>query len=144
MIKRYVMDPRKLERHVIETKQWSFPYQYGEVSDVYGILDTSIIYRTLVRVCAVYLPWAVNLRDSTRVMRNMICRPQKLHGHESLCPPLQELFHVRRKEFWPLTQADKLLHDFIPNQVSHESDGLILQGELAEPLSVCVLGAQRS
>ncbi|KAL6780541.1 MRCE1 [Auxenochlorella protothecoides x Auxenochlorella symbiontica] len=69
MIKRYVMDPRKLERHVIETKQWSFPYQYGE-----------------------------------------------------------ELFHVRRKEFWPLTQADKLLHDFIPNQVSHESDGLILQG----------------
>ena len=42
----------------------------------------------------------------------------------------QEPFHVRLKEFWPLTAARKVLASFIQN-LSHESDGLILQ--------VCIL-----
>lgn len=42
----------------------------------------------------------------------------------------EEPFHMRRKEFWPLPQARKLLEDFIP-KLSHEADGLILQ---ARPL----------
>jgi hypothetical protein len=33
---------------------------------------------------------------------------------------------VRRKEFWPLFKARKLLEQFIP-VLCHESDGLILQ-----------------
>ncbi|KAF8072474.1 Rngtt [Scenedesmus sp. PABB004] len=37
-----------------------------------------------------------------------------------------ELFSVRRKEFWPLYKARKLLSAFIPG-LCHESDGLILQ-----------------
>lgn len=37
-----------------------------------------------------------------------------------------ELFHVRRKEFWPLPKATTLLQKFIPS-LPHESDGLILQ-----------------
>ncbi len=37
-----------------------------------------------------------------------------------------EPFRMRRKDFWPLQQAEKLLSKFIPN-LSHESDGLILQ-----------------
>jgi len=40
----------------------------------------------------------------------------------------QEPFSVRRKDFWLLSQARKLLEDFIPNIISHESDGLIFQG----------------
>ena len=39
----------------------------------------------------------------------------------------QESFHVRRKEFWPLTKAHSLIHTFIP-QLCHEADGLIFQG----------------
>lgn len=38
----------------------------------------------------------------------------------------EEPFRMRRKDFWPLPQAGKLLRDFIPN-LSHESDGLIFQ-----------------
>lgn len=38
----------------------------------------------------------------------------------------QEPFRIRRKDFWPLPQAAKLLDDFIP-QLSHECDGLIFQ-----------------
>lgn len=38
----------------------------------------------------------------------------------------EEPFRLRRKDFWPLPQARKLLQDFIPN-LSHESDGLIFQ-----------------
>jgi hypothetical protein len=37
-----------------------------------------------------------------------------------------EVCSVRRKEFWPLFKARKLLEQFIP-QLCHESDGLILQ-----------------
>lgn len=35
---------------------------------------------------------------------------------------------MRRKEFWPLPRADKLLNKFIPN-LCHEADGLIFQRE---------------
>jgi len=38
-----------------------------------------------------------------------------------------ELFRFRKKEFWPLHMADKVIHNFIPQMVSHEADGLILQ-----------------
>ncbi len=38
-----------------------------------------------------------------------------------------ELFRFRTKEFWPLHMADKVIHKFIPQMVSHEADGLILQ-----------------
>lgn len=37
-----------------------------------------------------------------------------------------ELFRARRKEFWPLASAGRILDKFIPS-LSHESDGLILQ-----------------
>jgi len=39
----------------------------------------------------------------------------------------QEPFFVRRKEFYDLSASDKILRDLIPNQLTHESDGLILQ-----------------
>ena len=39
----------------------------------------------------------------------------------------QELFSMRRKEFWPLDTAEVLMSDFIPQKVCHEADGLILQ-----------------
>lgn len=38
-----------------------------------------------------------------------------------------EAFSARRKDFWPLVEARRLLDNFIPEQVLHESDGLILQ-----------------
>ena len=38
----------------------------------------------------------------------------------------EEPFRIRRKDFWPLPKAGKLLQDFIP-ALSHECDGLILQ-----------------
>ena len=37
-----------------------------------------------------------------------------------------EPFGVRRKDFWSLALADKVLHKMIPS-LSHHSDGLILQ-----------------
>lgn len=49
-------------------------------------------------------------------------------------PPLcryeydREPFGVRKKEFYPLDKADKVIHDLIP-KLSHESDGLIFQGK---------------
>ncbi|KAL5710471.1 mRNA guanylyltransferase [Ranunculus cassubicifolius] len=38
-----------------------------------------------------------------------------------------EPFRVRRKEYWPLSRASKLVDDLIP-KLSHPSDGLIFQG----------------
>lgn len=38
-----------------------------------------------------------------------------------------ELFRFRRKDFWPLSTAEKLIRDFIPRQIGHEADGLIFQ-----------------
>ncbi|KAL9263194.1 mRNA-capping enzyme-like protein, partial [Drosera capensis] len=38
-----------------------------------------------------------------------------------------EEFRVRRKDFWPLSTAPKILKKFIPT-LSHQSDGLIFQG----------------
>ena len=39
----------------------------------------------------------------------------------------QEPFSVRRKEFWPVQMAEQIMNVFIPERVSHEADGLILQ-----------------
>jgi mRNA-capping enzyme len=39
---------------------------------------------------------------------------------------MDEPFSVRRKEFYPMHRARKLINEFIPS-LSHESDGLILQ-----------------
>lgn len=39
----------------------------------------------------------------------------------------QEEFRFRRKDFWPLHMAHKVIHQFIPKAVCHEADGLILQ-----------------
>ncbi len=39
----------------------------------------------------------------------------------------RECFKFRRKMFWPLSAAKKLMEDFIPKQLTHEADGLILQ-----------------
>ena len=39
----------------------------------------------------------------------------------------EEPFFVRRKEFYDLSASEKILRDLIPNQLTHESDGLILQ-----------------
>lgn len=44
----------------------------------------------------------------------------------------EEPFRLRRKDFWPLPQASKLLKDFIPN-LCHESDGLIFQVQIGSP-----------
>jgi mRNA-capping enzyme len=38
-----------------------------------------------------------------------------------------EPFRFRRKDFWPLGAAPRILSDFIPRQVAHEADGLIFQ-----------------
>jgi mRNA-capping enzyme len=48
-----------------------------------------------------------------------------------------EAFRFRRKDFWPLAAANKLIHEFIPRQVSHEADGLIFQpyDEFYKPLT---------
>lgn len=76
------------------------------------------------------------------------CTPQPPHpvpvrpGFPSPPSPLaQEAFHVRRKDFWPLTKAHKLIHDFIPN-LCHEADGLIFQGAQAR-VCVCMCGGDR-
>lgn len=37
-----------------------------------------------------------------------------------------QIFQVRRKDFWLLSTVGKLLKDFIP-RLSHEADGLIFQ-----------------
>ena len=39
----------------------------------------------------------------------------------------KECFKFRRKMFWPLSAAKKIMEDFIPKQLTHEADGLILQ-----------------
>lgn len=39
----------------------------------------------------------------------------------------KECFRFRRKMFWPLSASKKIIDDFIPRQLTHEADGLILQ-----------------
>ncbi|PON42324.1 mRNA capping enzyme, bifunctional [Parasponia andersonii] len=39
-----------------------------------------------------------------------------------------EPFKVRRKDFWFLSTVPKLLKEFIPRQLTHDSDGVIFQG----------------
>jgi mRNA-capping enzyme len=39
----------------------------------------------------------------------------------------RECFRFRRKMFWPLGASKKIMDDFIPKQLTHEADGLILQ-----------------
>lgn len=39
----------------------------------------------------------------------------------------KEIFRFRRKMFWPLSASKKIIDDFIPRQLTHEADGLILQ-----------------
>lgn len=39
----------------------------------------------------------------------------------------KEMFRFRRKMFWPLSASKKIIDDFIPRQLTHEADGLILQ-----------------
>lgn len=132
MIKRYVMDPRKLERHVIETKQWSYPYRYDKVAFAGRLCTGPLLLgcpRTVpARTGRVWEPSDLGRSSSggtpAHRTQRLVDRREPTHSILSL----QELFHVRRKEFWPLTQAEKLLHDFIPNQIPHEADGLIFQG----------------
>lgn len=61
-------------------------------------------------------------------------RGHALPAGPGLLSALQEAFHVRRKEFWPLTKARSLINKFIP-QLCHESDGLIFQGAQARRAS---------
>ena len=44
----------------------------------------------------------------------------------------QEPFSMRRKQFWPIDRAEYLMNTFIPEKVSHEADGLILQPWVGE------------
>lgn len=91
MIKRYVMDPRKLERHVIETKQWSFPYQYGEVRMCW---ETSLRHEGERggRGCRTVTPSHAGRHGATRMARLRRpyspfepCFPAILHRSSSTC-----------------------------------------------------------
>lgn len=83
-----------------------------------------------------FLP-ALCVQDRYKLIEKEIERPrvrEKQYMIERMNKPAdpfryaydQEAFSVRRKEFWPLEKARKLLQEFIPT-LSHESDGLILQ-----------------
>lgn len=52
----------------------------------------------------------------------------------------EEPFRIRRKDFWPLPLAGKLLGDFIP-QLSHECDGLIFQVRVSHTVAWCLLAS---
>ena len=51
-------------------------------------------------------------------------RQRRMHTHYLY---QEELFSMRRKQFWPILMADNIMNVFIPERVSHEADGLILQ-----------------
>jgi hypothetical protein len=79
--------------------------------------------------------------------RNVPFDPQRA---EYLCPPLDydypgERFSVRRKDFWPVWQINKVFAHFNdPHNIGHESDGLILQGEAGCRMCVgIVVGGER-
>lgn len=74
-------------------------------------------------------PW----KDRYCMIEDLVVRPRKTENKKiqklEWKFPYQyhkEEFNVRRKEFWALPSADKLLNNFIP-MLSHEADGLIFQ-----------------
>ncbi|EFN54818.1 hypothetical protein CHLNCDRAFT_24090 [Chlorella variabilis] len=75
-------------------------------------------------------PWM----ERFKLIQRFVVEPRQLERHKITSKQWQypyqyekEAFHVRRKDFWPLTKAHKLIHEFIPN-LCHEADGLIFQG----------------
>lgn len=133
-IQRQVVEPRQLERHKIQTGQWAYPYQYDKVR-AWGGVCTALQGGTEggckagegCRGRAEQLHPATHavLADSHPLRQR--CPPADRHALpvRHICE--QEAFHVRRKDFWPLTKSRRLIHDFIP-QLCHEADGLIFQG----------------
>lgn len=100
--------PRKLEQHKIQTGQWQYHYQYEKVRCAAGRAG-----RLYVCLCS----WAG--------MAVLLAGPcfQELPAPSTVAVPdphlcmaafAQEAFHVRRKEFWPLTKAGSLINKFIP------------------------------
>ena len=76
------------------------------------------------------------------LIKPQVMQPRSKETHDMAQPGAkfvylydQEPFRVRQKEFWPLPAARKVLAKFISN-LSHESDGLILQ--------VCAFSGQSS
>lgn len=74
-------------------------------------------------------PWM----ERYKLIESEVIVPRNLEKHKIQTGQWQyhyqydkEAFHVRRKEFWPLTKAKSLIDKFIP-QLSHEADGLIFQ-----------------
>lgn len=66
-------------------------------------------------------------------IKSEVIQPRENEKHSMAQPQARfvylyerEPFRVRRKDFWPLPLADKLLNKLIPS-LPHEADGLILQ-----------------
>lgn len=141
MIEDLVVRPRKTENKKIQKLEWKFPYQYHKVrirtrilqsksswtrQNILDNVQSGIMCKavaTCVSCCCICWNCFYDIIER-------LCEWMKaLWSHFScVCEWFQEEFNVRRKEFWALPSADKLLNNFIP-MLSHEADGLIFQRE---------------
>lgn len=62
-----------------------------------------------------------------KYIENEIIKPRNIAIQSGLINKDNEPFSVRKKEFWPITQAASLLGEKFAKMLSHEPDGLIFQ-----------------
>lgn len=60
-------------------------------------------------------------------IENEIIKPRNAAIENGIINKNAEPFRVRKKEFWPITQAASLLGEKFARALSHEPDGLIFQ-----------------
>lgn len=60
-------------------------------------------------------------------IENEIIKPRYIAIQKGIINKNAEPFSVRKKEFWPITQAHQLLGEKFARTLSHEPDGLIFQ-----------------
>lgn len=60
-------------------------------------------------------------------IENEIIKPRIVAMESGLINKAAEPFSIRKKDFWPITQAANLLGEKFAKALSHEPDGLIFQ-----------------
>ncbi|XP_056644934.1 mRNA-capping enzyme [Diorhabda sublineata] len=65
--------------------------------------------------------------DRIKCLENEIFKPRQFAMEKGFINRSSEPFSVRKKDFWPITQAASLLGEKFAKTLSHEPDGLIFQ-----------------
>jgi hypothetical protein len=128
---------RKQDRHLLierevaaprgEDARWMGALPAGRAPLVYQYAEVGALFRVWAFRAAVRRVLLAPSRSAACTLSPNFPNQKIKHSKNQNHPyQKQEPFGFRRKEFYQLHRAEKLLRDFIP-RLCHESDGLILQ-----------------